>query len=114
MYGEKGKIGWNMPSVNTFVEPEFNRMAPEGISVYSTRVLNDTGSTEDLRKMNDNLERAAIELKSAKVDVMAYACTAGSFLDGIEGEIWAVLIYQLSTLFSDWRKNLKYQLYQVI
>jgi len=89
MYGKKGKIGLIVPSVNTVVEPEFNRMAPEGISIYSTRVLNDTGSTEsteDLRRMNENLERASIELKSAKVDIIAYACTAGSFVIGIEGE----------------------------
>lgn len=86
MYGEKGKIGIIVPSVNTVVEPEFNRMAPEGISIYSTRVLNDTGSTEDLRRMNENLERASIELKSAKVDIIAYACTAGGFINGVEGE----------------------------
>lgn len=86
MYGEKGKIGLIVPSVNTVVEPEFNKMAPEGISIYSTRVLNDTGSKEDLSRMNENLERASIELKSAKVDIIAYACTAGSFINGIEGE----------------------------
>ena len=86
MYGEKGKIGLIVPSVNTVVEPEFNKMAPEGISIYSTRVLNDTGSKEDLSRMNENLERASIELKSAKVDIIVYACTAGSFINGIEGE----------------------------
>ena len=88
MYGEKGKIGLIVPSVNTVVEPEFNRMAPEGIAIYSTRVLKDTGSKEEnLSRMNENLERASIELKSARVDIIAYACTAGSFINGIEGEI---------------------------
>ena len=89
MYGEKGKIELIVPSVNTVVELEFNRMAPEGISIYSTRVLNDTDSKEDLSRMNENLERASIELEIMKVDIIVYTCTAGSFINGIEGEIKA-------------------------
>ena len=34
MYGQNGRIGLLVPSVNTVVEPEFNRMIPEGINVY--------------------------------------------------------------------------------
>lgn len=38
MYGKNGKIGLIVPTVNTVVEPELNRLKPEAISVYATRI----------------------------------------------------------------------------
>ncbi|HIE26618.1 TPA: maleate cis-trans isomerase [Candidatus Poribacteria bacterium] len=86
MYGWKGKIGLLVPSVNTVVEPETNRMAPEGINIYATRMRNATVDVENTRDMLSHLNRAADELASAKMDVIAFACTAGSFFEGTSGE----------------------------
>ena len=87
MYGGKGRIGLLVPSVNTVVEPEFNRLAPEGIGVFAARLRNQRADTEDAKAMLQHVERAADELGSAHVDVLAFACTASSFVDGCCGEI---------------------------
>ena len=86
MYGWRGRIGLLVPSVNTVVEPEMNRMAPAGISVHAARMQNARSDPEDMRRMNTHAERAARELASAHVDVIAFACTAGSFFQGKAGE----------------------------
>ena len=87
MYGQNGRIGLLVPSVNTVVEPEFNRMIPEGINVYAARMRNTRSDVDDSRAMLQHVERAADELGSAHVDVIAFACTASSFVEGVEGEI---------------------------
>jgi len=86
MYGKKGRIGLLVPSVNTVVEPETNRMAPEGVSVYAARMRNATVDVENTKEMVSHVNRATDELASAKMDVIAFACTAGSFFEGISGE----------------------------
>ena len=87
MYGQNGRIGLLVPSVNTVVEPEFNRMIPEGINVYAARMRNTRSDVEDSKAMLQHVERAADELGSAHVDAVAFACTASSFVEGVEGEI---------------------------
>ena len=47
MYGQNGRIGLLVPSVNTVVEPEFNRMIPEGINVYAARMRNTRSDVDD-------------------------------------------------------------------
>jgi maleate isomerase len=86
MYGWKGKIGLLVPSVNTVVEPETNRMAPEGVNIYAARMRNATVEVENTRDMLSHVNRATDELASAKMDVIAFACTAGSFFEGTSGE----------------------------
>lgn len=80
-YGWKGKIGLIIPSTNTINEPEFWRMAPPGITIHSSRVLLLGKSTrESYFEMASQLERAARELATAEVDVIAYGCTSGSII----------------------------------
>ena len=86
MYGENGRIGLLVPSANTVVEPEFNRLLPQGIGVYAARLRNSRADTEDSRALLQHVERAADELGSAQVDVLAFACTASSFVEGGAGE----------------------------
>jgi maleate isomerase len=86
MYGWRGRIGLLVPSVNTVVEPEMNRMVPRGISVHAARMQNARSDLEDLLRMCTHAERAARELASARVGVIAFACTAGSFVQGEAGE----------------------------
>ncbi len=86
MYGPLGRIGLMVPSVNTVVEPETAAMAPDGINVYATRLRNNTSDLEDTGRMLSHVERAADEFASAHMDVIAFACTAGSFIQGRKGE----------------------------
>ncbi|GAI96227.1 unnamed protein product, partial [marine sediment metagenome] len=86
MYGWRGRIGLIVPSVNTVIEPEFYKMMPEGIGVYTSRVKNAKTTSEDLVKMNASVARAAEELSTANVDVIAYGCTTGSLVKGIQWE----------------------------
>tara|TARA_B100000959_G_scaffold263394_1_gene302757 strand:- start:131 stop:856 length:726 start_codon:yes stop_codon:yes gene_type:complete len=84
MYGARGKIGVIVPSLNNTLEPEFNRMAPAGIAVYATRLRLEQGVPGDLRAMANLTEQAGELLLHADVDAIAYCCTTGSLIDGVE------------------------------
>ena len=84
MYGARGKIGVIVPSLNNALEPEFNRMAPPDIAIYATRLQLKRGVPDDLRAMSDLTEQASELLRQADVDVIAYCCTTGSLIDGID------------------------------
>ena len=80
-YGWKAKIGLIVPSTNTVNEPEFWRMAPPGVTIHTSRVLLLGKATrESYFEMARQLERAARELATAEVDVVAYGCTSGSII----------------------------------
>jgi maleate cis-trans isomerase len=80
------RIGLLVPSANTVVEPEFWHMAPPGITLHAARMRNSTCDVEDSIRMLDHVERASYELGSANVNVIAFACTASSFVKGADGE----------------------------
>ena len=80
------RVGLLVPSVNTMVEPEFWRLAPPTASLHSARMRNSTCGVDDARQMLAHAERAADEVGSALVEVVAFACTASSFVDGRDGE----------------------------
>ena len=86
MYGWRGRIGLLVPSVNTVAEPEMNLMAPEGVAVFASRMRNTKADFKDSLGLIDHVERATDELASAHVDVVAFTCTAGSFIQGGKGE----------------------------
>ncbi|HEY8580401.1 MAG TPA: arylmalonate decarboxylase [Beijerinckiaceae bacterium] len=77
-YGSRGKIGMMLPSGNVAAEAQIAHMAPEGVSLHTTR-LRLTGSTlEDLMGMTQGVEEAAALLVDAEVDVVAFHCTGVS------------------------------------
>ena len=86
MYGWRGKIGLLVPSANTVAEPEMNRAVPEGVSCFAARIRNTSTDYDDTLAMLKHIERAADELASAHVDVIAFTCTSGSFVKGGTGE----------------------------
>ncbi len=60
MYGSRARIGLIIPSINVTMEPEFNVMKPDGVSVHATRLLYTPGvSIKNLRSMDDGIEEAA-------------------------------------------------------
>ena len=80
-YGWRAKLGLIIPSTNTVAEHEWHRMAPRGVSISTARVLLEGAvSQQSFDAMAQRTELAAQLLQTAELDVVAYACTAGSFL----------------------------------
>jgi len=78
-YGWRAKLGLILPSTNTVIDPELARICPPGVTWHSTRVLLLGKATpESFRDMASNASRAAEELATAEVDVVAYGCASGS------------------------------------
>jgi maleate cis-trans isomerase len=85
MYGWRGRIGLLVPSINTTMETEFWRIAPEGVSVHSARIAGGRhGTPEELRGMENASKKAAEEVAMVEPDVVVYGCTSGSFFEGPE------------------------------
>jgi maleate isomerase len=79
------KVGVIVPSVNTTTEPEFGWIAPPGISFHAARIFMNVTSPDALRAMNAEVRHAARQLATLSPDLVAYVCTAGSFVDGVDG-----------------------------
>jgi maleate cis-trans isomerase len=74
-----------VPSINTTMETEFWRIAPEGVSVHSARIAGGRhGTPEELRSMETASKKAAEDVGMVEPDVVVYGCTSGSFFEGPE------------------------------
>ncbi len=82
MYGRRGRIGLLVPTGNTVMEPEFQRMKPEGLSVHANRIYLEKVTPEALKGMEGEAEAAASALVSCRLGVIAFGCTSGSFVGG--------------------------------
>lgn len=82
MIGWRAKLGVIVPSVNTTIEPELYRMAPPGVSIHSARVKLTEDTEQQLLRMMDDVPKCAEDLKHAGVDIIAFGCTSGSFIEG--------------------------------
>ena len=80
-YGWRGRIGLIAPSTNTSLEPEFYRMAPEGVSVHVSRVhqMGAQGDQSSYQRMADGIATASMLLATAEVDVVAFGCTSCTY-----------------------------------
>ena len=78
------RLGLIIPSVNAVIEPEFTRIAPEGFSFHTARVMLRETTPEGLREMNKEVASAARLVGSVNPRAVAFACTSGSFLEGPE------------------------------
>ncbi|MFP3074592.1 MAG: maleate cis-trans isomerase, partial [Caldivirga sp.] len=77
------KVGVIIPSSNTTVEREFNNAFEEPeVTIHSSRITLREVNLKGLEEMERETERAAMELGTANVDIIAYACTTGSLFKG--------------------------------
>ncbi len=76
------KLGMIVPSWNTVMEYETQRMAGGGISVHTQRISHTADTEENLMWMGTQVPAAAKLLAHAKVNVICYGCTAGGFIKG--------------------------------
>jgi maleate cis-trans isomerase len=91
-YGYRAKLGMIVPPTNTVNEAEWARIVPDGVTLHAQRMAlhSDTQSDAGKRALYTDIEAAADELAKAGVDVVVYACTAGSMvspLDSLTGFI---------------------------
>jgi maleate cis-trans isomerase len=76
------KLGIIVPSWNTVMEREVQRMAGETMSVHSMRIPHTADTEENLLGLGEQAPAAAQLLAHAKVNVICYGCAAGGFLKG--------------------------------
>jgi maleate isomerase len=86
LYGNKAKIGLIVVAPDTTIEPEFNAMKPDGVSIHATRLPLTEGTAEAERKMLERTEEAAGLLAHAGVDIIVFGCTSASAMDGVGGD----------------------------
>jgi maleate isomerase len=78
------RIGLMVPSTNTTCEADFGMVVPRGVTVHGQRLwmTNDATGDAAYERMNGEIETGARYLATARVDVVAYGCTTGSFYRG--------------------------------
>ncbi len=81
-----GKLGVVALATDLTIERDLRRMLPEGVGIFTNRVLNANPMTlANLRAMEGDLARAAAGiLPGAKTDAVIYGCTSGSAAIGLE------------------------------
>jgi len=82
MYGWRAKIGRISPSPETVGCEEWRRALPEGVCLVETRTLLHDVTVKGFAETVKQVERAALELASAEVDVILQAGTAIAFFRG--------------------------------
>ena len=75
------KLGIIVPSWNTVMEYEWQRLAGEGISVHAQRIRHLADTEADLAWLGTRAPAAAELLSHAKVQAICYGCTASGFLE---------------------------------
>ena len=74
------KLGVIVPSWNTVMEYEFQRMAGESVSVHAQRIRHTADTEENITWLSTQAPAAAELLAHAKVNAICYGCTASGFL----------------------------------
>jgi maleate isomerase len=74
------KLGIIVPSWNTVMEYEMQRMAGGTMSIHTERIRHTADTEENLAWMSTQAPQAAELLSHAKVDAICYGCTGSGFL----------------------------------
>jgi len=85
--GWQRKLGIIVPSWNTVMEYEWQRLAGEAISVHSQRIRHLADTEADLTWLGTQAPAAAELLSHAKVDAICYGCTASGFLKSPDDDL---------------------------
>lgn len=82
-YGWRGKIGVIFPAPGAAPELEFNKYRPDGVAIFTQRVLFDEVTPAGLEALADRVIEAAKLLKWAEPDLIIFCCTTGSMIKGL-------------------------------
>jgi maleate isomerase len=81
------KLGIIIPSWNTVMEYELQRMGGEGVSIHSQRIRHNADTEENLAWLSTQAPAAAELLAHAKVNAICYGCTGSGFLKTPEEDL---------------------------
>jgi maleate isomerase len=87
MYGWRARIGLMIANSNTTMEPEFNRLAPDGVSVHAERIRVSAITVSGLSETEGEVARAARLLAPINARAYAYACTAANMAEGVDSDL---------------------------
>lgn len=82
MYGWRARLGIVIPSLNAVSEPEFCRIAPEGVTSHFQRFSFTGGGIETLKNLRNLITDAVEQLLHIYPSAIGMCCTAGSFAGG--------------------------------
>src|SRR5215470_16575522 len=82
----RARVGLIIPSVNSLSEPQFNRFAPEGLSIHVTRARVAGEWKRPLTVMADEIALSAKLLADCGPDLIVFHCTDTSMTEGPTGE----------------------------
>ncbi|NLW06434.1 MAG: Asp/Glu racemase [Clostridia bacterium] len=80
------RVALMIPQRNATLEPESYQVVPPGTSVHFARLPGSVMSEELLQQLSVELESAWDTLVDLRPQVVAFACTSGSFYGGRAGE----------------------------
>ena len=83
----KVKLGIVVPSWNTVMEYEFQRLAGASISIHAQRIKHTDDSEASLNWLSTQAVGAATLLSHAKVQAICHGCTASGFLKTPEEDL---------------------------
>lgn len=81
IYGWRGTIGMMTPGLGPQIE--FHKKVPDGVAVCSTLLPLLESSPKGLLEMSAHIETAAALLALHRPDLILFACTTGSLLNGM-------------------------------
>jgi maleate cis-trans isomerase len=86
VYSQRAKLGLIVPPTNTVNEAEWARIMPEGVTFHTHRMPLHADTTSEAGKaaLMEDLEQVFAMLRQARVDAIAYACTAGSMINPVD------------------------------
>lgn len=80
---QRRRMGILLPSSNVTMEYEMPLMAPSGVSFHFSRIPVTEATEEQLSNMISYIPEKSELLAHARVDVICFGCTSGSFVKGI-------------------------------
>ncbi len=86
MHGWRARIALIIAHSNTTIEPEFNRLAPEGVSIHAGRVPIGTISAQGLATDDQYIDTAARLLCDINARAIGYACNGANVVAGPDAE----------------------------
>jgi len=86
--GWRGRVGLIFPTTNLLLETALPKLAPSGVAFHTARLSISGGAdVESVRRMAEKTFDAARDLAEARVDLIAYCCTASSFVEGRQHDL---------------------------
>ncbi len=90
--GHRAKMAVLIPSTNTVVEAEYNRMAPPGVTVHSGRIMiprpaldSDEATRQLLADVESGMSEAVRRVMTCAPDRMLVGISAPTFYGGVDG-----------------------------